>query len=178
MWIKTHKIGSIIRLVGPTQSGFSWNNKTHIFSFPNEIVEPHHLIFNWDIFNWWDKDWRFCSRFLCVYDLASLARSMVKDHRIDVTETDWDNLLKPNDNSAGCKFLASARVVICLRVFEMSLKFPQRTEKPENELQSDFTTFLGVLFVIPVRISWQDKTTLLRRICSEGWLQGRSDGNV
>ena len=177
MWIKTHIIGSWTRLAEPKQSGFSWNNKTHRISFPIGIMEPHNLIFNWDTLNWWDMDSKFCSRFIYVYNPALLAMSMITDHVI-VTETDWDNLRKTNDNSAGCKFLISASVIIHFRVFEMFLKFPQKTGNPENELNSEFTTFLGVLFVIYVRISWQGDTTLLRRTYSEAWLQGKSDGNV
>ena len=65
----------------------------------------------------------------CVYNLASLARSMIADPRIAVTETDWDNLLKATDNPAGCKFLLSARVAIRLRVLRTVSEYPPNVSK-------------------------------------------------
>ena len=79
--------------------------------------------------NFCKRDSKICSRFICVYNLASLARSMIADPRIAVTETDWDNLLKANDNPAGCKFLLSARVAIRLRVLRTVSENPPNVSK-------------------------------------------------
>ena len=66
--------------------------------------------------NFCNKDSKICCRSICVYNLPSLARSMIANPRIAVTETDWetgwDKLLKATDKPAGCKFMLSARVVI------------------------------------------------------------------
>ena len=79
--------------------------------------------------NFCNKDSKICSRFICVYNLASLARIMIADHRIDVKETDWDNLLKATDNPAGCKFLLSVRVAIRLRVLRTVSENPPNVSK-------------------------------------------------
>ena len=79
--------------------------------------------------NFCNKDSKICSRFICVYNLASFARSMIADPRIAVTETDWDNLLKASDNPAGCKFLLSARVAIRLRVLRTVSENPPNVSK-------------------------------------------------
>ena len=76
-----------------------------------------------------NKDSKICSRFICVYYLASIARSMIADPRIAVTETDWDNLLKATDNPAGCKFLLSARKAIHLRVLQIVSENPPNASK-------------------------------------------------
>ena len=66
--------------------------------------------------NFWNKDSKIRSRFICVYNLTSIARGTIAEPRIAVIETEWDSLLKTNDKPAGCKLLLSARVAILLRV--------------------------------------------------------------
>ena len=51
--------------------------------------------------NFCNKDSKICSIFICVYNLESLAGSMIADPRIAVTETDWDDLPKTTDNPVG-----------------------------------------------------------------------------
>ena len=82
--------------------------------------------------NFCNKDSKICSRFICVYNLASLARSMIADPRIAVTETDWDNLLKATDNPIGCRFLLSARVAIRLRVLRTVSENPPNVSKAKG----------------------------------------------
>ena len=77
-----------------------------------------------------NKDSKICSRFMCVYNLASLARSMIADPQIAVRETERDNLLKATDNPTGCKFLLPARVAIRLRVLRTI------SENPPNVLKA------------------------------------------
>ena len=58
-----------------------------------------------------------------------LQGAWLRTPRIAVTETDWDNLLKANDNSAGCKFLLSARLAIRLRVSRTVSENPPNDSK-------------------------------------------------
>ena len=83
--------------------------------------------------NFCNKDSKIYSRFICVYNLASLARSKIADPRIAVTENDWDNLLKATDNPAGCKFLLSARIAIRLRVLRTVSENPPNVTKAREK---------------------------------------------
>ena len=104
---------------------------------------------------------------------------MIADTRFAVTETDWHNLLKANDNLAGCKFLLSATVAIRFRVLRTV------SENPPNDSKARGIKWIPTSLHFWAYSSYflssaadSAKKILLRRIYIETWLQERSNGNL